>query len=205
MIDSYFFLPGDKPNYLSKIGQLNANYIVIDLEDSVSLNNKQRGIELILASTITQNMFIRIPFYDNCYTKQQKKDLTQKFNGQIVLPKINSIEDVRKVISVSDGIPLNMIILIEKSKSFIANEEIPKTFSNQIHALCFGCHNFCSITGIKHTFEQLIHYKKQLILYAKAYNITFLDGVDLDLKNFNQFKKECVFAFEAGCRLNLLN
>lgn len=198
MLDSYFFIPGDKPNFLIKIDKINADYIVIDLEDSVSTNNKQSGIELVSGLTITQNMFLRIPFFDNCYTKQQQKDLIQKFKGQIVLPKINSIEDVNKVVSLSDGNPLKMIVLIENPKSFIAIEEILKTFSNQIFAIGFGSHDFCTITGIKHTLEHLIHYKRQLILYAKAYNIAFLDGVDLDLKNFDQFKKECIFAFEAG-------
>jgi citrate lyase subunit beta/citryl-CoA lyase len=198
MIDSYFFIPGDKPNYLSKIDKVHADYIVIDLEDAVSINNKQSAIELVLALTSNQNMFVRIPFFDNCYTNEQVKNLILKFEGQIILPKINSIEDVNKVISLSDGIHLKMIVLIENPSSFIATEEILKTFSNQIHAIGFGSHDFCSITGIKHTLEHLAHYKRQLILYAKAFNVAFLDGVDLNLKNFDQFKKECVFAFEAG-------
>ena len=198
MIDSYFFIPGDKPNYLSKIDKVNADYIVIDLEDAVSINNKQAAIELVLALTFNKNMFLRIPFFDYCYRNEQLKSLILKFDGQIVLPKINSIEDVNKVISLSEGIPLKMIILIENPSSFIATEEILKNFSNQIHAIGFGSHDFCTITGIKHTLEHLAHYKRQLILYAKAFNVGFLDGVDLNLKNFDQFKKECVFAFEAG-------
>lgn len=198
MIDSYFFIPGDKPKYLSKTDNIKADYLVFDLEDAVSINNKQLAIELILALTFSKNMFLRIPLFDNCYTTEQIKDLIVKFEGQIVLPKINSIEDVNKVISLADGIPLKMIVLIENPKSFLATEKILQKFSNQIYAIGFGSHDFCSITGIKHTLEHLAHYKRQLILYAKAYNVAFLDGVDLDLKNFEHFKKECVFAFEAG-------
>lgn len=198
MLDSYFFIPGDKPNYLSKIDKVNADYIVIDLEDAVSINNKQSAIELVLALTFNKNMFLRIPFFDKCYTNEQLKSLILKFEGQIVLPKIISIEDVSKVISLSEGNPLKMIVLIENPTSLIATEEILKTFSNQIHAIGFGSHDFCSLTGIKHTLEHLAHYKRQLILYAKAFNVAFLDGVDLNLKNFDQFRKECVFAFESG-------
>ena len=198
MLDSYFFIPGDKPNYLSKIDKVNADYIVIDLEDAVSINNKQSAIELVLALTFNKNMFLRIPFFDKCYTNEQLKSLILKFEGQIVLPKIISIEDISKVISLSEGNPLKMIVLIENPTSLIATEEILKTFSNQIHAIGFGSHDFCSITGIKHTLEHLAHYKRLLILYAKAFNVAFLDGVDLNLKNFDQFRKECVFAFESG-------
>lgn len=198
MIDSYFFIPGDKPNYLSKIDKVNADYIVIDLEDAVSINNKQVAIEMVLALTFNKNMFLRIPFFDNSYTNVQLKSLILKFGGQIVIPKINSVEDVNKVISLSEGIPLKMIVLIENPQSFIATEQILKSFSSQIHAIGFGSHDFCSITGIKHTLDHLAHYKRQLILYAKAFKVAFLDGVDLNLKNFSQFKKECVFAFESG-------
>lgn len=198
MIDSYFFIPGDKPNYLSKIDIINADYIVIDLEDAVSLNNKQTAIDLVLDLTINQNAFIRIPFFDNCYTAEQIKSLIDKFRGQIVLPKIDSLEDVHTVIKMSSGINLKMIVLIENPTSFMATPEILKTFSDQIHAIGFGSHDFCSITGIKHNSEHLTHYKRQLILYAKAFKVSYLDGVDLDLKNFTEFKKECLFAFEAG-------
>lgn len=198
MIDSYFFIPGDKPNFLSKIDKISADYIVLDLEDAVSINNKQTAIELVLALTFNQNMYVRIPFFDNCYTTKQIKDLIIKFEGQIVLPKINTVEDINAVISMYDGLKLRMIVLIENPTSFLATSEILKTFSSQIHAIGFGSHDFCSLTGIKHTLEHLAHYKRQLILYAKAFNVDYLDGVDLNLKNFNQFKKECVFAFEAG-------
>lgn len=198
MIDSYFFIPGDKPNYLSKIDKLDADYIIIDLEDAVSNNNKKVAIELVLALTFNKNMFLRIPFFDNSYTNEQLKSLILKFGGQIVIPKINSVEDVNKVISLSESIPLKMIVLIENPQSFIATEQILKSFSSQIHAIGFGSHDFCSITGIKHTLDHLAHYKRQLILYAKAFKVDFLDGVDLNLKNFHQFKKECVFAFESG-------
>jgi citrate lyase beta subunit len=70
--------------------------------------------------------------------------------------------------------------------------------SKYIHAIGFGSHDFCSITGLKHTLEYLSHYKQELILFAKAYGIDFIDGVDLNLRDYANFIKECVFAFEAG-------
>lgn len=198
MLDSYFFIPGDKPNYLSKINTINADYIVVDLEDAVSLNNKQTAINLVFALTFNQNMYIRIPFFDKCYTINQIKALINKFEGQIVLPKISTFEDINQIISMSEDVKLRMIVLIENPSSFLATPEILKAFSNQIYAIGFGSHDFCSLTGVKHTLEHLAHYKRQLILYAKAFNVAYLDGVDLNLENFDQFKKECVFAFESG-------
>jgi len=198
MLDSYFFVPGDKPNYLSKIDTLSADYVVIDLEDSVPLNNKQSAFELVRVLPFKKNMFLRIPFFDYCYTEQQLKLLVSKFEGQIVLPKIHSFEDVHQVVSLIEGTILKMIVLIENPSSFIETRTILKKYATQIHAIGFGSHDFCSITGIKHTLENLAHYKRELILYANAFNVPFLDGVDLNLIDMDQFRNECVFAFESG-------
>jgi citrate lyase beta subunit len=43
MLDSYLFIPGDKPNYLNNADKVNADYIVIDLEDAVSLADKDQA------------------------------------------------------------------------------------------------------------------------------------------------------------------
>ncbi|MDC1505809.1 aldolase/citrate lyase family protein [Winogradskyella sp.] len=198
MLDSYFFIPGGNPKYLNKISQINADYILIDLEDAVSVNNKQAAILLVMELDVAENMFVRIPFCDNSFSEKQITDLILKFKGKIVLPKIDTLHDVKQIVSKVLGVNLKMIVLIENPSSFLAVPEILKTFRNQIHAIGFGSHDFCSQTGIKHNLDYLSHYKRQLILYAKAFNIRYLDGVDLNLKNFSTFKKECRFAFDAG-------
>jgi citrate lyase subunit beta/citryl-CoA lyase len=198
MLDSYFFIPGDKTKYLDKIDTLTADYIVIDLEDSVAQNNKQVGFELVRSLPFKKNYFLRIPFFDSCYSKAQIQTLIAQFEGQIVLPKINSSKDVRQVVDWAEGKPLNMIVLIENPSSFIATKKILKKYSTQIHAIGFGTHDFCSLTGIKHSLDYLAHYKRELIVLCKAYQVDYLDGVDLNLQDLSTFKTECLFAFEAG-------
>ena len=198
MLDSYFFIPGDKPNYLSKISSIKADYFVIDLEDAVSITNKQTALNSVLNLSCNNNMFIRIPFLDKCYSNEQILSLIYKFNGQVVLPKISKLNDIDQIISMANGSDLKMILLIENPSCFFVIPEILQKFSKQIIAIGFGSHDFCSVAGIKHTLEHLTYYKKQLILYSKVYNVDYLDGVDLNLQNFDEFKRECIFAFESG-------
>ena len=198
MIDSYFFVPGDKPNYLKKINSINADYFIVDLEDAVSVNNKSMAFHLVMTLKFNNNMFLRIPFFDNCYSDKQIKALINKFERQIVLPKISALDDVEHIVSMVKGSVLKMIVLVENPASFLAVSVILNFFSSHIHAIGFGSHDFCSITNIKHSLEHLAHYKRQLILFAKAHDVAYLDGVDLNLKNFDEFKKECIFAFESG-------
>ncbi|GHC58382.1 HpcH/HpaI aldolase/citrate lyase family protein [Ulvibacter litoralis] len=198
MLDTYFFIPGDKQKYLDKIDVVKSDYIVIDLEDAVALKNKNEALELVLGLSLQPNCFVRIPFFENCYSNEQVAKLIQHFEGRIAVPKLSEKAEITQIKNLVPEIDLNMIILVENPLCIINLVEIMKSFSSQIHGIGFGTHDFCSITGMKHTSENLDNYKRQLLLYAKAFNVNYIDGVDLDLKDFTQFKKECVFAFEMG-------
>lgn len=199
MLDSYFFIPGDKPKFLEKITDIKSDYIIIDLEDSVSSQNKNEALNLVLSLNPRENHFVRVPFFDNSYTKEQQKQIIFHFNGQIVLPKFKNESQIEDLLEITGrSIKLKMILLVENPIGFLNLPEILKKFHSQIHGVGFGSHDFCSITGMKHTLENLAHYKRQLILYTKAYNVAYIDGVDLNLNNFEQFRNECLFAFDIG-------
>lgn len=198
MLDSYFFVPGDKQKFLDKIVNLAADFIVIDLEDAVALQNKQEAIALVLAFTPQKNHFVRVPFFENCYSNEQLVQIITHFEGRIVLPKVSYFEDVRSIVSLVPEIDLQMIILVENPICFIHLPTILNAYSTQVHAVGFGSHDFCSSTGIKHTLEHLAFYKRQLILITKAYKTSYLDGVDLNLVDFSVFNEEAIFAFEIG-------
>lgn len=198
MLDSYFFVPGDKQKYLNKIDSLETDYVVIDLEDAVALHNKSKAFDLVMSTMPAENCFVRIPFFENCYSKKQLIKLILHFNGRIVVPKLRENKELIQLQNLVPQLCLNIIILVENPYCFINLPEILKSSNSQIKSIGFGSHDFCSITGIKHTLDNLAHYKRQLILFAKAYNIDFIDGVDLNLSDFTQFREECIFAFEIG-------
>lgn len=198
MLDSYFFIPGDKEKFINKIDSLKADYVVIDLEDAVSLQNKVEAFELTMSIIPKKNYYVRIPFFDNCYSQQQLIKLIEHFEGRIVVPKLREADEIAKIKDFAPNRVLSIIVLVENPYCFINLPEILKEHAKQIKGIGFGSHDFCSLTGIKHTFENLSHYKRQLVLYTKAYDVAFIDGVDLDLTDLSQFRAECVFAFEIG-------
>lgn len=199
MIDSYFFVPGDKLKYLNKINDIDADYFVIDLEEAVSTSNKQNAFNNIINFEIKQNTFIRIPFNEDSFSKSQLITLISKFEGRIVTPKISSSKDIDYIVSLSEKpITFKIIILVENPKCFLNIWDIINKHSDHIYAIGFGSHDFCTAMGMKHNFEHLNQYKKQLILVAKALNIFYIDGVDLNIRDLSTFEKECKYAFEAG-------
>lgn len=199
MIDSYFFIPGGKEKYLDKISEIDADYFVIDLEESVSINNKIKAFENVMNLKVKENTFVRVPFSENVYSKHQLITLINKFEGRIVLPKILNNKEVQEITLLDDfQFDLKLIILVENPICFINLLDMIKHNAKNIHAIGFGSHDFCSEMGMKHDSKHLNCYKKQLILWAKAFEINYIDGVDLDLKNFSVFEEECIYAFEAG-------
>jgi len=198
MLDTYFFIPGDKQKYLNKLDVIKVDYIVIDLEDAVSLKAKEDAFDLVMSIATKKNHFIRIPFFEEIYSTEQITKLIQHFDGRIAIPKIDDKSQISQIKEYVPSIDLKMIILVENPLCLINLNDILNTYSSQIHAVGFGSHDFCSITGIKHKSEHLVNYIRQIILYAKAYGVNYIDGVDLNLNDFTQFRKECLFAFEMG-------
>jgi citrate lyase beta subunit len=198
MLDSYFFIPGHKQQYLDKIDSIQADYIIIDLEDAVPLNTKIAALELVLNTTPRHNHFLRIPFSEDCYSYEQIVKLLTHFDGRIAFPKLNDEYEIIKIKNLVPNMDLSMIILVENPMCYINIKNILRSFSSQIHGIAFGSHDFCSITGIKNNLENISNFKRELSVYAKAYDVRYIDGVDLDLKEFTHFKEECKLAFEIG-------
>ena len=199
MLDSYFFIPGDKTKYLAKIGKYDADYFVIDLEESVSENNKMKAYENIEKLLLGDNVFVRLPIEEKIFSEEQILHLVRRFGGRIIFPKIKDISTFGKFVEkYKDETALNIIVLIENAFSFVKLPDILEIYSKFIHAIGFGSHDFCSIMGMKHTSTHLDHYRKQLILFAKAYDVKYLDGVDLNIRDLSVFEQECKFLFEAG-------
>lgn len=199
MLESYLFIPGDKEKYISNTQKVSADYFVFDLEDSVSKNNKQMAFENIKKLDVKENYFIRVPFFENHYSKRQMSFLIEHFDGRVVVPKIKHIIDLDIFSCVNlSQVNLELILLVENPKCFINLKEILDKYESIIKAVGFGSHDFCTSMKMKHNLETLKDYKKQLILLTKAYGKSYIDTVDLNLKDFSSFLDECVFAFENG-------
>lgn len=198
MLDSYFFIPADKERFIAKMDTLKSDFFVIDLEDSVSINNKQMAYDNAIKLTHEDNFFFRAPIFNNIYSEGQLKELISHYNGQIVIPKIKSPSDFEKVLSIVGNGSLKSIILVENPTSFVFIKDILLMYNKYIYGVGFGSHDFCSIMGMKHELKNLIHYKKELLLVAKAFDKIYIDTVDTNLNDLNAFKEECIFAFENG-------
>lgn len=199
MLDSYLFVPADRNDFIVKIETLNADYIVFDLEDSVSISNKQKAVTNMLNIDFKSNYYLRVPLEDGIISTEKINELVLKFNGQIVLPKIEKVEEFELFLAKTKFNFIDSIILLIESPLAIINlTRIIQSYGHYIKAVGFGSHDFCAEMGMKHNFEQLNIYRKEIVLIAKAFKKQYIDSVDVSINEIEPFIEECVYAFESG-------
>ena len=192
-------VPGDNPRFLEKTKKLNADYFVIDLEESVSRNNKLRALDNLKNYKVSANTFVRIPFKEGVYNEEHLSFLFEKFEGRIALPKVTGPEDLANLVESYQGsMAFKFIILVENPQCVVNLPDILKDYAQYIHGIGFGSHDFCANMGMKHSLEHLAFYRNQLILLSRAHGVDYIDGVDVNIRDLSTFSEECLFAFNAG-------
>ncbi len=199
MLESYFFIPADKDKYMDNIANLRADHYVFDLEDAVAPNQKQTAYKKLIERPIKENYFVRIPLNDNSFSSDQITKLLHLFNGNIVVPKVDTKEQIDILVSLAgESTQLNLVISVESPVGYFNINQILSAHRDSIFAIGFGTHDFCTCMEMKHTSEQLNPYRKQLILLAKVFGIGYIDGVNLQITETEEFNLEVRYAFEAG-------
>ena len=198
MLDTYFFIPADKPKYFEKLESLDVDFIVFDLEDSVIDANKLLAFDYLVKQNVKSNQFVRIPLQEGNYTKEQINQIVEKFNGRLVIPKVDSKASIDLLKAIVGNRHLELIILLESPRGIINLNQILSSYCADIRAVGFGSHDFCAAVGMRHDMELLLYYKQQIILQVKAFEIDYLDGVDTQLNDFTNLKSEAKLAFDCG-------
>ncbi len=132
MIRSYLYIPAIKEKYFEKIDSNSADAIIFDLEDSVSLENKEEAREILQKffnqeKNVTKEIFIRInseQIFSKDDIKLVKKNVS-KIRG-IFLPKINNCEEIEKIVKAIGDKSIEIIPLIETPTGVLNLEEISK-------------------------------------------------------------------------------
>jgi citrate lyase beta subunit len=200
MLESYFFVPGDKKKFIEKSKELDASYIVFDLEDAVSIANKKASMLNLLDIEInSKSHFVRIPVFEDIYTSEEIILLTKHFNGNVVLPKVNSEDDILSFLNIVGNTTfINLILLIETPLGYINTKKILEKYAVIIHGIGFGSHDFSSFMRMKHTSVNLDFYRMNLVVLARAFEVKYIDSVNIDVFNIDQFEQEAIQAYNQG-------
>ncbi|MFD1414522.1 HpcH/HpaI aldolase/citrate lyase family protein [Oceanobacillus jeddahense] len=209
---SLLFIPADKEKILLKINSLNADVIILDLEDAISLNHKQYARQLIKKHfhNIQKPTILRINSLD---TDEHPLDMNlvaeiaafNHFQG-VMLPKAlnkNTIEQVANHlhdIEKKHNKKISIIPLIE-SASGVKNAYEIAGADNRVTQLAFGGVDFVNDIDAQATAEEheLFYARSEIIISSRSAGLDKpIDTVYVNFKDTEGFYSNCSYVKKLG-------
>ncbi|HHV14720.1 MAG TPA: CoA ester lyase [Acholeplasmataceae bacterium] len=199
---SLLFVPGDNPGMLQSAGVYNADSIIIDLEDSISLPNKDSARilvnEFLKDHKLKKEVIVRINSFDSPYYKEDLELLVSDNIDTILLPKAN-LENTVKLDAMLSKLEhekklkktIKIIPLIEQVASLLEVEEI--ALLNRVDGILLGAEDLTTDMGVERTKKGLeIFYPRAKVAMACINaGIEAIDTPFTDTRDFIGLEEDC--------------
>ena len=202
---SLIFVPGNNPRFLEKAKSLSADVVCFDLEDSVPDKEKKNARTLIKSALKKRNqysssVFARTNSPDSNKIEADLKEIVQKGIDGIVIPKVNSAKEIKKIEKTISSLEkkrkirgIRLIPSIESALGIINCYEIASA-SKRIDAIVFGIFDLLNDIGIEYTKGNppgAKYSRYKVPVAATAAGVYAIDGIWQDIKDTSGLKKDC--------------
>jgi len=188
---SRLYVPGNNPRLLINAGVFGSDCIILDLEDSVSLEQKGAARYLVKEALKTLD-FGNSEIWVRVNKEFLEDDLRQVMIGAphgICLPKSECREDIERAVElieryedIYDVKETKLMPIIESAKGIVNLEEVASS-SDRIVALAFGAEDFTRDIGGEKSWDKLLFARSRIVVVAKAFGIQALDTVYSDVED----------------------
>ena len=202
---SLIFVPGNNPRFLEKAKSLSADVVCFDLEDSVPDKEKKNARTLIKSALKKRNqysssVFARTNSPDSNKIEADLKEIIQKGIDGIVIPKVNSAKEIKKIEKTISSLEkkrkirgIRLIPSIESALGILNCYEIASA-SKRIDAIVFGIFDLLNDIGIEYTKGNppgAKYSRYKVPVAATAAGVYAIDGIWQDIKDTSGLKKDC--------------
>jgi citrate lyase subunit beta/citryl-CoA lyase len=202
---SLIFVPGNNPRFLEKAKSLSADVVCFDLEDSVPDKEKKKARVLIKNALKKRNqysasIFARTNSPDSGKIEADLKEIVQKGIDGIVIPKVNSAKELKKIEKTISSLEkkrkikgIRLMPSIESALGVVNCYEIASA-SKRIDALVFGIFDLLNDMGIEYTKGNprgAKYSRYKVPVAATAAGVAAIDGIWQDLKDKKGFSQDC--------------
>jgi len=205
LLRSLVFVPGNNPRFLQKAKSLPADIVCFDLEDSVPDKEKKKA-RVLIKNTLKQrskyspDVFVRTNSPESGLVEADLKEIIQKGIDGIVIPKVNSAKELKKIEKTISSLEkkrkikgIRLMPSIESALGVMNCYEIASS-SKRIVALVFGIFDLLNDMGIEYTKGNppgAKYSRYKVPVAAAAGGVVAIDGIWQDLKDKNGFTKDC--------------
>ncbi len=199
---SYLFVPGNRPERFAKAIASGAGSIVLDLEDAVPPEEKLATRTVVCnwlrqREADTPNAWVRVNSADTEYFEEDMRAVAAARPLGIMLPKTESVADLKRVVSLLGALALPIMPIIESAAGLLNALEIAR--GPQVQQLVFGSVDFQLDTGIIAEGEPLLFARSTLVIVSAAARIAApLDGVTVQIGDEAQLRFDVSRARDLG-------
>ena len=199
------YVPGNNPSMVKDAHIFGADTVMFDLEDSVSLNEKDAARFLVFNSLKKLNyegteIAVRINGLDTPFGREDLEAIVRARPHIIRLPKAETAEDVKAVekiiteIEEMEGIAVGttkMMAAVESATGVLNSREIAVA-SSRLVGIAIGAEDFVTDMRTTRSLEgiELLTARSQVLLAARAAGIYALDTVFSDVNDEEGFLNE---------------
>jgi len=198
---SVLYMPGSNERALEKGKTLDADALILDLEDAVAPDAKQTAREQVMAAVSgggygAREIIIRI---NGLVTPWGFDDLMMAAHSgadAILLPKVESADMVRSAADlIEQAAPRSksaVWCMMETPRGILNAEEIAGA-SSRLAALVMGTSDLAKDLHCAHTPTRLpmLYGLSRCLIAARANGLAIIDGVHLDLDDAEGFRRQC--------------
>lgn len=205
---SVLYMPGSNTRALEKGRTLAADALILDLEDAVAPNQKEDARANICAAISKggygkRELLIRVNGFQTEWGLADMIAAATSGAHGIVIPKVESAEAIRTAETILEehGAPDHMGIWCMIETPFgVLNAERIAASGRRIAGFVMGTSDLAKDVHAAHTRdrEPMLYSLSQCLLVARAYGITILDGVHLNLSDDEGFYHSCVHGRDLG-------
>jgi citrate lyase subunit beta / citryl-CoA lyase len=209
---SFLFAPSTDLRKVDKALSLDADAVIIDLEDAVAVSEKVRARSLVvdvLSRIRRDGIYIRVNGINTPWLSGDIMAVLGNHPTGIMLPKAECPEEVRRVdwligqlemeYDLTPG-KIELIALVETARG-VANANAVASCCPRVKRLAFGAVDYTLDMGIGQTDEgqELFYARSQLAVASRAAGLEGpIDTVFTNLKDETGLRKECEVARQLG-------
>jgi len=205
---SILYMPGSNPRALEKARSLSADGLIFDLEDAVAPDAKDLARTQIADALKAggyghRETIVRVNGLATPWGHDDLAAAATSGADAVLLPKVESADAVRQALSVLDqaGAPEDLPIwaMMETALGMLHAEEIASA-SPRLAGFVMGTSDLAKELHAAHTPLRLpmITALGLCLLAGRAYGLTLLDGVHLDLNDDDGYAASCRQGLELG-------
>lgn len=206
------FVPGNNPSMVRDAGIYGADSIMFDLEDSVSLDQKDAARFLVFQALKSQDfgdseLVVRVNGMDTPYFHDDVFAMVKAGIDVIRLPKVESAKMMQDLVALIDEAKkffhqakdIKVMAAIESAKGVLAAPEIASS-TPQMIGLALSAEDYTTdMKTHRYPDGSELEFARNMVLHAaRAAGIAAFDTVFTDMSDYEGFKKETEHIHQLG-------